>query len=114
MTPFRDANGQSSVELIALLPLALILGLALMSLLAARSAAGQAAAAAEAGAIALIQDGDAAHAARAALPTSTRARAEITVRGRRVEVTVRPSPRLPLLDRALASTAAADAGPVPP
>ena len=45
----RTESGQSSVELVALLPLALIVGLAILSLLAARSTAGQAAAAAHAG-----------------------------------------------------------------
>ena len=97
----------------ALLPLALVVGLAIMSLLAARTAAGQAAAAAHAGAMALIQDTDARAAARAALPRPARARAEIGVRGRRVEVTVRPPARLPFLDAAFAATAAASAGPEP-
>jgi hypothetical protein len=109
----RAESGQSAVELVALLPLALIVGLALMSLLAARSAAGQAAAAAHAGAMALIQDADPEEAARAALPAPARSRADITVRGRRVEVTVRPPAQLPFLDRTLASTAAANAGPEP-
>ena len=110
----RAEGGQSAVELVALLPLALVVGLAIMSLLAARSAAGQAAAAAHAGAMALIQDADPRDAARAALPVPARARAEIDVRGRRVEVTVRPPSRLPFIDAAFASTAAADAGPEPP
>jgi hypothetical protein len=109
----RAESGQSSVELVAMLPLALIVGLAILSLLAARSTAGQAAAAAHAGAMALIQDADADDAARAALPAPARARADITVRGRRVEVTVRPPAHLPFLDRTLASTAVADAGPEP-
>jgi hypothetical protein len=113
MMRLRAESGQSSVELIALLPLALIVGLALMSLLAARSAAGQAAAAAHAGAMALIQEADASEAARAALPAPARDRAQITVRGRRVEVTVHPPARLPFLDRTFASTAAAHAGPEP-
>jgi uncharacterized protein (UPF0333 family) len=113
MRRLRSARGQASVELVALLPLALVGGIAIMSLLAARSAAGQAAAAAQAGAMALIQDADAEAAARAALPAAARDRSEITLRGRRIEVTVRPPARLPFLDRALASTAAADAGPEP-
>lgn len=113
MRRLRAQGGQSSVEMIALLPLALVVGFAIMSLLAARSAAGQAAAAAHAGAMALIQDADASDAARAALPAPARARAEISVRGRRVEVTVRPPAQLPFLDRAFASTAIANAGPEP-
>ena len=55
----RGERGQSSIELVALLPLTLAVGLAVMALLAARSAAGEAAAAAQAGAMALIQDADA-------------------------------------------------------
>jgi hypothetical protein len=114
MRLLRAESGQSAVELVALLPLALVVGLTVMSLLAARTAAGQAAAAAQAGAMALIQDTDAEEAARAALPSSARSRAEITVRGRRIEVTVQPPTRLPFLTVALASTAAAEAGPEPP
>jgi hypothetical protein len=109
----RAERGQSSVELVALLPLALVVGIAIMGLLAARSAAGEAAAAAQAGAMALIQDADAAAAARAALPAPARRRAEIRVRGRRVTVTVRPAAQPPFLARALASTASATAGPEP-
>jgi hypothetical protein len=114
MRLLRAESGQSSVELVALLPLALVVGLAVMSLLAARTAAGQAAAAAQAGAMALIQDTDAKSAARAALPPRARSGAEITLRGRRIKVTVHPPARLPFLTEALASTAAADAGPEPP
>ena len=106
-------RGQSSVELIALLPLAFVIGVAVLAVLAARSAAGEAAAAAEAGAMALLQDGSAAAAARAALPAGARGRASIRVRDRRVVVTVRPA-LIPAFARdALAATAAASAGPVP-
>jgi hypothetical protein len=110
---FRAEHGQSSIELVALLPLTLIIGVAIMSLLAARSAAGEAAAAAQAGAMALIQDADASEAARAALPAPARHRAEIRVHGRRITVTVRPATQPPFLARTLASTATADAGPEP-
>jgi hypothetical protein len=113
MRRLRDESGQSAVELVALLPLALVVGLAIMSLLAARTAAGQAAAAAHAGAMALLQDADAKAAARAALPAAARGRAEIAVRDRRIEVTVHPPSGLPFVDAAFASTAAADAGPEP-
>ena len=114
MRRVRSESGQSAVELVAVLPLALVIGLAIMSLLAARTAAGQAAAAAQAGAMALIQDADPREAAREALPAPARARAEIHVRGRRVQVTVRPPARLPFLGAAFASTAVADAGLEPP
>ena len=86
----RAERGQSSVELMALLPLTLIVGLAVLALLASRAAGGQAAAAAQAGAMALIQDADPAAAARAALPPPSRERATVRVRGRAITVTVRP------------------------
>jgi hypothetical protein len=105
--------GQSSVELVALLPLAFVVGLAVMAVLAARSAAGEAAAAAEAGAMALLQDGSPAQAAREALPGGARSRASIRVRGRRVLVTVRPAAAPGFVGDALAATAAASAGPEP-
>jgi hypothetical protein len=115
MTPpsLRAEHGQSSVELVALLPLTLVIGVAITTLLAARSAAGEAAAAAQAGAMALIQDADAAAAARAALSASARGRAEIDVHGRRITVSVRPATQPPFLASTLTSTASADAGPVP-
>jgi hypothetical protein len=110
---FRRQRGQASVELIALLPIVFLIGLAVMALLAARSAAGEAGAAAQAGAMALIQDDDPQAAARAALPSSARERAKIRVHGRRVTVTVRPKAKPAFLAGTLASTAAADAGPEP-
>lgn len=111
--PFRAEHGQSSVELVALLPLTFVVGVAIMALLAARSAAGEAAAAAQAGAMALIQDADPTAAARAALPAPSRHRSEIHVHGRRITVTVRPATQPRFLGGALASTASADAGPEP-
>ena len=111
--PFQAERGQSSVELVALLPLVLLIGLAIMALLAARSAADEAATAAQAGAMALIQDADPLAAARAALPPPARRHAEIHVRGRRVTVTIRPAAEPRFLAAALASTASADAGPRP-
>ena len=107
----RGERGQSSVELLALLPLTLIIGLAVLSLLAARAAGGQAAAAAQAGAMALIQDADPAAAARAALPPAARRRATIRVRDRAVTVTVRPATRLAFMKRMLERTSTAHAGP---
>jgi hypothetical protein len=105
------AAGQASVELVALLPLTLLIGLAILTLLAARAASGQAAAAAQAGAMALIQDTDARAAARAALPPAARGRATIDVQDRAITVTVRPATELGFLANALAATASADAGP---
>jgi hypothetical protein len=108
----RAERGQSSVELVALLPLALLVGLAVLTLLASRAASGQASAAAQAGAMALLQGGDPHEAARAAVPRESRPRATIAVRGRRVTVTVEPATRVGFLADALAATATADAGPV--
>jgi hypothetical protein len=106
-------RGQASVELIALLPVVFLIGLAIMALLAARSAAGEAGAAAQAGAMALIQDTDAGEAARAALPPAARRRATIDVHGRAITVTVRPDTELGFLASALSATASANAGPEP-
>jgi len=105
--------GQASIELVALLPLTLIIGLAILTLLASRAASGQAAAAAQAGAMALIQDADAHDAARAALPAAARGRATIAVHDRAITVTVRPETQLGFLANALSATASADAGPEP-
>ena len=105
--------GQASIELVALLPLTLIVGLAILTLLAARAASGQAAAAAQAGAMALIQDTDARHAAREALPAAARGRATIRLEDREITVTVRPGTELGFLAEALSATASANAGPEP-
>jgi hypothetical protein len=113
MRRLRAERGQSSVELVALLPLTLVLGLAILALLSARSAAGQAAAAAQAGAMAVLQDADPAAAARAALPAGARKHATIHVHGRRISVTVRPATEPGILRGRLTSTASADAGPEP-
>jgi hypothetical protein len=109
----RGEAGQASVELVALLPLTLIVGLAIAGLLAARAASGQASAAAQAGAMALIQDTDAREAARDALPAGARGGATIRVEGRAVTVTVRPSTPVGFLEGALSATASANAGPEP-
>ena len=106
----RGDAGQATIEVVALLPLVLLLGVALMALLAARSAAEGAAAAAHAGAMALIQGEDAAAAARAAVPDRD---ATVRVEGRRVFVVVRPPVALPFAPELLLGRAVADAGPEP-
>ena len=58
MTRLSSASGQATVELVALLPLAVAAGLAGATILAAQSAAEHAGQAAHAGAIALLQDRD--------------------------------------------------------
>ena len=107
----RSASGQATVELVALLPLVLVVALAAVALLAGHGAREQAGLAAQAGAMALLQGGDPRDAARRALPDGVRGRAAIEVRGRRVTVRVRP--RLPVAAAAAATTAVvtADAGP---
>jgi hypothetical protein len=107
----RGERGQAVVELVAMLPLVAAVALAAFSVLAAGRAAEQAGSAAGAGAMALLQDGDAMMAARAALPEGARRSATIRVRGRRV--TVRVVPRVPVAAGAFARTASADAGAAP-
>ena len=109
----RDERGQSSVELVALLPLTLLLGLAVMAVLGMRATAGAAATAAQAGAMALIQEADGEDAARAALPAPARRRARITVQGSRVTVTLRAAHQPPFLGRVLSATASASASADP-
>jgi hypothetical protein len=107
----KAERGQATVELAALLPLLAVVALAAYAMLAGLSAGEQAGVAAEAGAIAILQDRDAAAAAREALPGSMRRRAVVRVRGRRITVAVRP--RVPLVARLLRSRVSADAGPEP-
>jgi hypothetical protein len=111
MAVYGREGGQASVELVALLPLAALVALAIGQLLAAGSARELAGNAAEAGAAALLQGTDPAAAARAALPGWSRERATVRVAGRRVEVHVRPRTVVPLLAERLEASATADAGP---
>jgi hypothetical protein len=105
------SRGQSSVELVGLVPLLLAVGLGVYSFLNAGAAEQAAGGAAEAGAVALLQGRDAETAARRALTSWPRHRTSIAVRGRRV--TVHVTPRGPLGAR-LRAEATADAGPVSP
>jgi hypothetical protein len=104
-------SGQASVELVALLPLAALIALAIGQLLAAGSARELAGNAAEAGAAALLQGRDPALAARDALTGWSRERSSVHVTGRRVEVRVRPRTVIPVLAQRLEASATADAGP---
>jgi Flp pilus assembly protein TadG len=110
----RAAAGQASVELVALLPLLLVVALAVFSVIAAGSADEEAGAAAEAGALALIQGGDPRAAATAALPASARPRATIAIHGSHVHVQVRSRLPLPGLADRLAGDADSDAGRAAP
>jgi hypothetical protein len=106
-------RGQATVELVALLPLLLIAGLAGAIILAGQAAGEQAGQAAQAGAMALLQDGNALAAARAALPNGARDRARIEVHGRRITVRLRPGVPIPALADTLTAEATANAGPEP-
>lgn len=112
----RPASGQASVELVALLPLALVVALAIFSVVAAQAADEQAGAAAEAGALALLQGDDPRAAATAALPRDARRHATVVLAGRAVHVHVRPRLPLPIpgLAERLAGDARADAGSATP
>jgi hypothetical protein len=104
-------TGQATVELVALLPLLLLAGLAGAVIVSSHSAGEQAGQAAHAGAIAVLQDGDPRAAAREALPAAVRGRAAITVTGDRVTVRVRPRVPLPALAGPLTAEATAAASP---
>lgn len=105
-------RGQSTVEMVALLPVLAAVGLALMQLLAAGAAAEYAGHAAEAGAVAIVQGHDPVQAARKAVPAWSR-RVDVKVDGRRVEVRLTPPAIVAALGRLLAASAEADAGPPP-
>lgn len=110
----RGDTGQASVELVALLPLLLVIALVVFSVIVAHSADEEAGAAAEAGALALIQGGDPRDAAVAALPEAIRRRARIAIDGRRVRVHIPARLPLPGLADRLAGDAVSDAGPGSP
>lgn len=107
----RRERGQSTVELVALLPLLVVVALAATQLLLAGAASEYAGHAAEAGAIALLQGGDPESAARAAVPGWAHARVDVRVAGREVRVAVRPASLVPPLARLLVAHDRARAGP---
>jgi hypothetical protein len=109
--PHPASRGQAAVELVAILPLALLIALSIAQLLAAGSARELAGNAAEAGAAALLQGTDPAQAARDALPGWSRDRASVRVTAHRVDVRLRPRAVVPLLANRLEAHATADAGP---
>jgi hypothetical protein len=108
---WRGEAGQSSIEILGLLPLVTLVVLTVAQVLAGGAARSAASAAAEAGAMAIVQGGDPAAAARAAVPGWTHPRLAVRVSGRHVRVRVTPAALLPILPRKLATTAQADAGP---
>jgi hypothetical protein len=104
-------RGQATVEVVALLPLVVAAALAITALLAAGQARELAGHAATAGAMAIMQGGDPADAARAAAPGVPRTRMSVRVRGRTVRVRIRPRAPFGLPARLLEATVVADAGP---
>lgn len=106
----RGRCGQAAVEVVALLPLLAAVALAMLQALAAGVAGELAGHAAHSGAVALAEGGDAAAAARAAVPGWSHAGVAVTVHGTRVEVRLTPPTLVPGLGARLAATASADAG----
>jgi hypothetical protein len=82
--------GQSTVELVGLLPILVAVTLGAAQLLAAGVADEAADHAAQAGALAILQGGDPEDAARRAVPGWARERVAVDVSGPRVSVSVRP------------------------
>lgn len=105
------ARGQAAVELVALVPLALLIVLAGAQLVAAGAARELAGLASEAGAAAMLQGDDPARTARSALPGWTRDATGVRVIGRQVTVTLRPPSIVPGLAGLLRAEETADAGP---
>jgi hypothetical protein len=107
----RCSRGQATVELVGILPLAVLVALAAGQLLAAGAARELAGNAAEAGATAILQGTDPKAAAREALPGWSDGHVEIAVSARRVRVVLRPVPVIPGVADRLKATVIADAGP---
>jgi hypothetical protein len=105
-------RGQGSIELIAAVPLVLLVALVLAQVLAVGYASVLAGNAAEAGALALAGGGDARAAARTALPGWSRARGEVAVKHGEVTVRLRPPALLAALSRRLELHAHAAVEPV--
>jgi hypothetical protein len=102
-------DGQSTVELVAALPALLLAGLLALQLFAVGYSLTLADGAAEAGALALATGRPAKAAARDALPAWAEDELEVTVRGGRVSVRLRPPSPLPGLADRLAVTSSAAA-----
>src|SRR5581483_9984706 len=102
-------RGQSTVELVAMLPLLLAVVLAVVQLLLAGAASEYAGHAAEAGAVALLEGADPVAAAREAIPGWSRSRVDVVVRGGVVRVAVEPAALVPPLAAAMTAHAQARA-----
>jgi hypothetical protein len=100
-------GGQAAVEVVALVPLLVAVGMGLLQLLAVGYASVLAGGAAEAGALALAAGGEPRAGAREALPGWSRARARVAISGGAVEVRLRPPSPLRSLSERLEVTARA-------
>jgi hypothetical protein len=100
-------RGQATVETIAVAPVIVAIGLAILQLLAVGYASVLAGNAAEAGALALAAGRDAGEGVKRSLPGWSRARARVEVYGGRVEVQLRPPSLLDALADGLEVSAAA-------
>lgn len=101
----RGERGQASVELIAAVPVVLLVGLVALQLLAVGYAAVLAGNAAEAGALVLAAGGEPQEGARAALPGWSHARARVSADADSVRVRLRPPSPLPAVSRRFEVTA---------
>lgn len=93
-----------------MLPLLVAVAVAIAQLLMAGAAKEYAGQAAEAGAVALLEGGDPAEAAREAVPGWSRSRLDVRVRGRSIRVAVRPTGLVPPLADLLVAHAEVQAG----
>jgi hypothetical protein len=96
------------VELLAALPVVLLVAFVIAQVMAVGYASVLAGNAAEAGALALAGGGDARAGARAALPGWSRARGRVAVKGGQVTVVLRPPTLLRALGRRLEVSADAE------
>lgn len=106
-----EEDGQSTVELVGALPALLLAALLALQLLATGYALTLADGAAEAGALALASGRPAINAARDALPGWAEDDVEVSVRGGRVTVRLRPPSPLPGVGERLAVSSSASVRP---
>jgi hypothetical protein len=100
-------GGQATVELVAALPAILLAGLIALQLGVAGYSTTLADGAAEAGALALAAGRPVKSAVREALPGWAKERADVSVAGGKVAVTLRPPSPVPFVAERLATTSAA-------
>jgi hypothetical protein len=110
-TPHASSRGQSTVEVVGMLPLLAIVAFAALQILAAGLAAELADHAAEAGAVAILEGTDPHDAAKRAIPDWSGAHVDVAVHGKTVRVRVRPPAVVRSVGSLLASTAEAKAAP---